>query len=298
MGTSVGASPVSGAHPLIPDWVSNDHPVELPADTGSGPTGPVLSSPNQVVDASRRFANPRSMMSSAVRLTSTGALMGGGHGGSGGRHRAGRGTRNTPTTQVRKAVGQYVSARGGPSGITGRLGVAVDVGARLFMVLERIAREGFEAALSTLAVTLTEQSAGAIADALMNLVCGDAAANLEGILDESMARCACDETFIELYQQGISLTNITVDLVPDIIRSFATNAACLLITHEIGTMLVDRPRTEQESRTLQSTLRSVVEMSMRLELPVTPTSNHTVRDVREAISIAYRDAFQILQAAR
>jgi len=189
-----------------------------------------------------------------------------------------------------------VGARGGPAGVAQRLGLASDIGARLFEALDRIARDGFDAALAALGLRLDERSAGAVADALMTLVCAEAAGAIEGVLDENMARCACDETFISLYEQGISLTSLTPEDVPAVIQSFAINAASLLITRDIATMVVDSPRTEEESRTLQMTLKSVIESSMRLELPA--ASGRTIRQVRDAIGRSYRDAFQILQAAR
>lgn len=296
MGTSAGANPVTGNHPLIPAWIPDEQPAtdqsgDVPADGAANPSQP--TGPNNVASAPQQFSDPRSTMTSAVRLSSTGSLRGGGGGGAG----LGRsGTRATPAGRVRKAISQYVGARGGPAGVAQRLGLASDIGARLFEALDRIARDGFDAALAALGLRLDERSAGAVADALMTLVCAEAAGAIEGVLDENMARCACDETFISLYEQGISLTSLTPEDVPAVIQSFAINAASLLITRDIATMVVDSPRTEEESRTLQMTLKSVIESSMRLELPA--ASGRTIRQVRDAIGRSYRDAFQILQAAR
>lgn len=237
-------------------------------------------------------------MTSAIRLTSTGSSRGGSSaGGAKGGRRGRSGGRATPSGQISKAISQYVGARGGPAGVAQRLGLASAVGARLFEALDRIARDGFDAALAALGLRLDERSAGAVADALMTLVCAEAVGAIEGVLDENMARCACDETFISLYEQGISLTSLTPEAVPEVIRSFAINAASLLITRDIFTTVIDLPRTEEESRTLQTTLNAVIESSMRLELPTTGTGSYTVREVRDAIGRSYRNAFQILKAA-
>jgi hypothetical protein len=132
----------------------------------------------------------------------------------------------------------------------------------------------------------------------MTLVCEDAALGLEGILDESMARAACDETFISLYEQGILLSELRPEQVPDVIRSFAINAACLMITRDIATSLIDRPRTEQEVGSLQNTLQSVIASSMLLELPSSAVSETTIGELRRSIASAYDNAFRILGAGR
>ncbi len=290
MGTSAASSPVSGNPPLIPSWVAGDYPVELQGDEPS--ETPAESEPSTRPDpAARRFSSARSHIGSAIRLTSTG-------GGSGGGATAARRSAQTPRGHVRKAVQSYVSALGGSRGVATRLGVAVDVGARLFQVLDRVAREGLEAALHAFGRSLNETSAGAVADALMTLVCEDAALGLEGILDESMARAACDETFISLYEQGILLSELRPEQVPDVIRSFAINAACLMITRDIATSLIDRPRTEQEVGSLQNTLQSVIASSMLLELPSSAVSETTIGELRRSIASAYDNAFRILGAGR
>jgi len=199
---------------------------------------------------------------------------------------------------VQRAIGGYVRARGGAEGIARRLSLASDVGARLYEALDRIARDGFDAALAALGIELNDRSVSAIADALMSLVCDAGAGALDGILDVSMARAACDETFIALYERGASLTALTVESVPGVIQSFAVNAACLLITRDIATTIVDNPRTETESRDLQSTLKAVVESSMQLNLPSRTSAGYTIRDIRHAITTSYQDAFQILLAGR
>ena len=286
MGTSAPSTPPSGAHPLVPAWVSDEHPIDLPEDERDIGGRPVPAP----VDA-RRFSSARRQMTSAIRLSSTG-------GGSGTAAGGGRRPARTPRDRVRKAVQHYVSALGGSRGVVNRLGLAVDVGARLFQVLDRVAREGLEAALKAFGRSLDEQSAGAVADALMTLVCEDTALGLEGVLDESMARAACDETFIGLYEQGIRIADLKPEQVADVIRAFAINAACLMITRDIASSLVDRPRTEEEARSLQSTLESVIASSMRLELPTVDGAPYTIREVRDAISAAYNDAFRILGAGR
>ncbi|MHB8391239.1 MAG: hypothetical protein ACYDA1_00075 [Vulcanimicrobiaceae bacterium] len=197
-----------------------------------------------------------------------------------------------------KAVAKYVGARQGPAGAANRLNVAADVGARLYQVLDRIARNGLDNALEMFGARPSENSVAAIADALMTLVCLGGAGDLVGILDESMARAACDETFIELYESGSSLANLTPDQVPKVIQSFAVNAACLLITREIGTAVVDRPRTENESRDLQSSLKSIISSAMSLNLAPRTSGEYTIRELRDAISGAYRDAFRIISAGR
>lgn len=292
MGTSAPSGPVSGNHPLIPGWVSDDHPVDLPNDGPRDAADDQEQAAGAPVDMARRFAGARSNISSAIRLASTGT---GAVGGSGGGGRRGRQAAK-PRDRVQRAVQQYVSALGGSRGVASRLGVAVNVGARLFQVLDRVARDGLEAALRAFGRVVDEQSAGAVADALMTLVCEDAAVGLEGILDESMARAACDETFIGLYERGVRISELTPEQVPDVICSFAINAACLMITRDIATALVDRPRTEEEARTLHTTLESVIASSMRLELPTLGPTTYTIRDIREAIGAAYNDAFRILGA--
>jgi hypothetical protein len=284
MGTSAGANPVTGKHPLIPSWI----PDELPSGNQDF---------DHNADAVRQSVAPplttaRRSASAAIRLISTG----GGSPGGGGQGRGSARRARTPQGQVANAVGQYVLARGGSAGVSRRLGLATDIGARLFDALDRIARDGFDTALDALGIDLNEHSAGAVADALMTLVCDGAAGDIAGVLDENMARCACNETFISLLQQGVSLTALTAADVPAVIQSFAANAACLLITRDIFTSAVNSPRTEEEVRTLETTLKAVVETSMRLELPAGGPGTYTIRDVRGAIDRSYRDAFQILQA--
>jgi len=298
VGTSAAAGSISGNHPLIPQWIADEPPADVvandaPADDNRG----LRDSENGPVNSAQRFSNARSSMTSAIRLASTGRLVGGSRDGTS-RGGGGGGRGQTPRQRVRKAVAQYVAARGGPAGVASRLGVALNVGARLYQVLDRVARDGLDAALQALGIVVDVNSAGAVADALMTLVCADAAAGLEGLLDESLARVACDETFIELYQNNKRLSQLSPQDVPDVVRSFATNAATMLITREIGASLIDRPRTEEESRAMRSTLRSVIESSIRLELPGGASNSYTVRDVREAINVAYRDAFRILGAGR
>jgi hypothetical protein len=295
MGTSAAAGSISGNHPLIPQWIADEPPADVVADDPPTDDNQGRDRENGPVNSAQRFSNARSSMTSAIRLASTGRLVGGSRDGT---SRGGGGRGQTPRHRVRKAVAQYVAARGGPARVASRLGVALNVGARLYQVLDRVARDGLDAALQALGIVVDANSAGAVADALMTLVCADAAAGLEGLLDESLARVACDETFIELYQNNKRLSELTPQDVPDVVRSFATNAATMLITREIGASLIDRPRTEEESRTLRSTLRSVIESSIRLELPGGTSDNYTVSDVREAINVAYHDAFRILGAGR
>lgn len=298
MGTSAAPDPLTGNHPLIPRWVPNETPTG--DGTVAGSDGNATPEPQSgdapVVNMGTVFRMPRSTLTSAIRISSTGGA------GSGGRRRSGgrRSRRTAPSAggRVRKAVSQYISARGGPASVARRLGVAVDVGARLYQVLDRIARQGLETALREFGTEINERSAGAVADALITLVCEEAAPNIGGVLDESLARAACDETLIALYQQGLTLTTLTPEQIPAVIQAFAVNAACLLIAREIGTELVDRPRTESETRDLQAILHSVVESSMRMNLPAGDVSNHTIRDVRTAVRDAYQDAFQILRAGR
>jgi adenosyl cobinamide kinase/adenosyl cobinamide phosphate guanylyltransferase len=241
------------------------------------------------------FGPARRTLTSAIRGVSTG---GGGGGGSERRHgRRSSGRVVDPVRQTRKALSKYIQARGGPKRTALRLDLATGVGARLFVALDRIAREGFDAALAGIGVTVNEQGAGALVDALTTLVLENAAEGLDGILDESMARAACIETFIALYESGLSITELSAEQVPSIVRSFAINAAAILVSKEIGTALVDRPRTEEQVRDLQSTLRSVIDASMQMELP-TAGSEYTIRDVRSAISKAYENAFRILRASR
>jgi hypothetical protein len=299
MGTSAPADPLKGAHPLIPSWVpdGNVPPTDVgPAGTPTADTDTATSSPadGAVADTSAVFLRPRSRVSSAIRITSTGGGATAGRGSVPGR----RSRRPPPTTagHLRKAVSQYIAARGGPGGVTRRLGVAVDVGARLYQALERIARNGLDAALQQLGLQLNERSAGAVADALITLVCEESVPNIAGVLDESLARAACDETLIALYQQGVTLATLTPEQVPAVIQSFAVNAACLLITREIATTIIDRPRTEAQVQTLQSTLRSVIESSMRMQLPAPRASDYTVQEIRSAVAEAYQNAFQILRA--
>lgn len=311
MGTSAAADPVRGEHPLLPAWLqdqdedqrdASNHTVpaaasdESPsgADDSQGAGGGSQNRP--VLNAGQQFADPRSNITGAIRLISTGAGAGTPHGG----RRGGRGARRTaqtPESRIRKGVSQYIATRGGPAGAARRLGVAVDIGARLFDALDRIARDGFDAALTALGLSVSDRSAAAIADSLITLVCEDATRGIDGILDESMARAACDETFIALYQEGISLASLSPDQVPMVIQNFAVNAACLLITREIGTAIIDRPRTEEQARTLQSTLKSVIESSLRIELPNRGAGSFTIRDFRDAIKNAYENAFRILRAA-
>jgi hypothetical protein len=193
---------------------------------------------------------------------------------------------------MRKAIAHYVTARGGGAGVANRLELAVRVGDRLHRVLERVASEGVERALKEFGVRLDETSAGAVADALMTLVLGDEAAELEGVVDESLARAACSQTFMALYKDGKTLAELTAVDVPDVVRSFAVNAAMGLLIREIGSNLYDKPSTEKDVSEILSIMRSVVASSVKLHLPTDDAPR--IRDIRETIRSAYRDAFNIL----
>jgi hypothetical protein len=299
VGTSLAASAARGNHPLIPAWLRDDESAGAEADPGASGTQPdggvvvPVGSPQRPdVNFARTFAPARSAISRTIGYVSTG-----GSNPRGGRGQRGGGRQRSAQQRARSAIGQYVRARGGASRVAGRLSIATDVAARLYDALDRIARDGFDAALAALGISLDDRSASAMADALMSLVIDADAASLDGILDVSDARAACDETFISLYEQGHTFSTITSDLVPGIIKTFAVNAACLLITREIGTSVVDRPRTENDSLSVQATIRSVVEAAVSLELPQR-SDRLSIRDVRTAIRSAYRGAFRILSASR
>jgi hypothetical protein len=296
MGTSSGSDPIKGNHPLLPRWIAQQELEKRPAGTqaGSDDLDSGTEPAKDAVNFGSLFTSSRRNISSAIRTLSAGGF---------GAGRRGRTPRSgspeaTARRQIRRAVAQYVGARGGAARTAQRLSVATNVGAHLFLVLDQIARAGLDAALKDLGVSLNERTVGALVDALVTLVRENGDEGLVGILDESMARAACIETFIEVYESEMSLTALTPDQVPLILRSFAVNAATLLVSREIGTSLVDKPRTEGEVREMQSTLRSVIESSIQIELPSTNSGQHTVRDVRDAILHAYENSFRILRAGR
>lgn len=171
------------------------------------------------------------------------------------------------------------------------MGVAVDVGASLFVALDSIARDGVEAALRALNIggAIGSGPAG-IVDSLMTLVCGE---GTPGSLDQGIARHACDELFIEMYDAGVTLETLAVEQVPIFIQMFAAEAAYAQIERDIADKIIDVPRNEAEAISLQRTLRDLVGEAIKLELPIEPSSRHTIADVREAIASAYRSAFVV-----
>lgn len=282
MGTSAPVDPITGLHPLIPGWLPVGDPIPThPPNDGSLPAVDVMPP--------RAFTPARINIAGAVRLQSSGEARG--PSGSG---RTRRGTRSSPSPHrsMRKAIAHYVTARGGGAGVANRLELAVRVGDRLHRILEQVASKGVERALKEFGVHLDEASAGALADALMTLVLGNEAAELEGVVDESLARASCSQTFMALYKDGKSLAELTAVDVPDIVRSFVINAAMGLLIREVGSNIYDKPSTEKDVSEVLSIMRSVVGSSVKLHLPTGDAPK--VRDIRETIRSAYRDAFNIL----
>jgi len=308
MGSSRGPKGISGSSPIVPTFVLDQYPVEIPGEPDSPearsrPNTPAIQ-PNP-----GRFAQARRDMSAAMRIMSTGQLRsrpggggptGGGGGGSGGggrlRRPSGGGTRRraqSSKSRVRRALAGYTRALGTPENVARRLGAAVDVGARLFNALDQIARDGIEAALRQLHLdSALGGGPAAMVDAIMTLVCGE---NTAGSLDESLARHACDEMFMNMYGSGATLETLQPNQVPALIRSFAIEAVYAQIERDIATDILEVPKSEDDARQMQHELRDIIGDSIRLELPNEAETRYTVGQVREAIALSYRDAFQIFR---
>lgn len=254
MGTSASSSGARPVTPLVPSWVEQPVPVDLPAappdmplpnPPGCAPLAPPGEVPSdQPPPPIEAPSEPDRFRGGRVGFS---RYAGGGAGGGGG---LGRSLRN------------YISrANGGAKGAARRMGIARKTAANLLGFTQAVNNRGMDAALREIGLDqLVGRPFDEVLPELIDALCADDG----GSIDEGIARSALSDVFAELSAEGLETdNNLSQGELTEVIVGYIAQTIRLRLLHDIGIKAIKLPSDVTAVLKLQNEVYALIKETVR-----------------------------------